>query len=114
MIGSANKPLRVFQTHWPALLHSVDSTPTRVMDTFTPTPATMHGDDDLNAGVLKDQLAGRGTQCLMFRRVTFRDAATDRPFEFNTNLTDRAIASGFLAHLYRMRWDIEKSFDDLL
>jgi len=34
-------------------------------------------------------------------------------FEFLTNVTDHNVPPGVLAYLYKMRWNIEKSFDEI-
>lgn len=67
----------------------------------------------LNAGVLADELVGASTAGVTLRRVRFFDVVKGRVFEFLTNLTDTEVPPGVLAQLYRMRWDIEKTFDEL-
>lgn len=69
--------------------------------------------DEINAGVLRDELVGTATSGLMLRRITFHDVVADRHFEFLTNLLESRVPPGVLAHLYRMRWEIEKSFDEV-
>lgn len=71
------------------------------------------GKDSINAGVLADELVGTATAGYCLRRVRFFDVGTSREFEFLTNLTDTSVLPGVLAQLYRMRWDIEKTFDEL-
>lgn len=62
-----------------------------------------------NAGVLKNELIG----CVeATRMITYHDAETDETFEFMTNLHP-TIPPGVIVQLYRMRWDIEKVFDDI-
>jgi hypothetical protein len=68
--------------------------------------------DGINAGVMDDELVGTGTAGLMMRRITFNDVLSGRTFEFLTNLNDSSVPPGLLAFVYRMRWDIEKSFDE--
>ena len=68
--------------------------------------------DEINAGVMDDELVGTGTAGLMMRRITFNDVLSGRTFEFLTNLNDSSVPPGLLAFVYRMRWDIEKSFDE--
>jgi len=63
-----------------------------------------------NAGVLKDEEIA--TSCsVSVRMVTYKDHARGEIFEFITNLGHN-IAPGVIAQLYRMRWDIEKVFDE--
>lgn len=49
----------------------------------------------------------------MLRRVTFHDVVAERSFEFLTNVLESSVPPGVLAQLYRMRWEIEKSFDEV-
>lgn len=69
--------------------------------------------DPINAGVLADELVSPSTAGVTLRRVRFFDIGTGRTFEFITNLLDQAVPPGVIAQLYRMRWDIEKTFDEL-
>ncbi len=69
--------------------------------------------DPINAGVLADEWVSPSTVGVTLRRVRFFDVGTNRTFEFITNLTDAAVPPGVIAFLYRMRWDIEKSFDEM-
>jgi hypothetical protein len=71
------------------------------------------GSDEINAGVLRDELVGTATSGLMLRRITFHDVVAERRFEFLTNVMESAVPPGVLAQLYRMRWEIEKSFDEV-
>lgn len=58
-------------------------------------------------------LVGTATSGLMVRRITFHDVVAERQFEFLTNVLESAVPPGVLAQLYRMRWGIEKSFDEV-
>ncbi len=69
--------------------------------------------DENNSGVLRDELVGTATSGLMLRRVTFHDVVMERQFEFLTNVLESSVPPGVLAQLYRMRWQIEKSFDEV-
>jgi len=69
--------------------------------------------DEINAGVLRDELVGTAASGLMVRRITFHDVIAGRDFEFITNLLESSVPPGVLAQLYRMRWGIEKSFDEI-
>jgi len=74
--------------------------------------APMHYDktDPINEGVTGDFLWGTSTGVQM-RVVRFYDAVKGENFEFVTSITDPSIPPGIIAQLYRMRWDIEKSYD---
>jgi hypothetical protein len=69
-------------------------------------------DEGVNAGVLADELVSP-SYGEMLRRVTFHDVHSGRTFEYLTNLIDSNIPPGVIAQLYKMRWDIEKSFDEM-
>lgn len=69
--------------------------------------------DPINAGVQNDDLVGTGTSGVLLRRVTFIDVLTGITYEYLTNLLERSVPPGVIAHLYKMRWDIEKSFDEV-
>lgn len=62
----------------------------------------------LNAGVRADQMVGSAGG-VQLRRVIYHDALRDETFEFITN--EFELAPGIIAHLHKMRWDIEKVFD---
>ena len=73
-------------------------------------PLTYDKSDPINEGVTGDFLWA--TSCgVQLRVVRFYDVISGEHFEFLTSLTDRSIPPGVIAQLYRMRWDIEKSFD---
>jgi len=65
-------------------------------------------DDAENSGVVANQYIGANEA---IRMITYHDAELDEVFEFITNL-HHSIPPGAIAQLYRMRWDIEKVFDD--
>ena len=69
--------------------------------------------DPLNDGVLGDYLWAGNSCGVAMRLVHYRDPITEKEFHFVTSLTDSDIAPGVIAHLYRMRWDIEKVFDEV-
>lgn len=69
--------------------------------------------DPINAGVQSDELVGSATGGVMLRRITFCDVLTGITYEYLTNLLDRSVPPGVLAFLYKMRWNIEKSFDEV-
>jgi len=62
---------------------------------------------------LSDELVGHGNSSVAIRRIVYRDALTGSLFEFLTNVTARNVPPGVLAYLYKMRWNIEKSFDEI-
>ncbi|PQJ29136.1 hypothetical protein BSZ32_11960 [Rubritalea profundi] len=64
--------------------------------------------DAENSGVLKDQYIGAGEA---IRMITYHDLETNVTYEFITNL-HHLVLPGAIVQLYRMRWDIEKVFDD--
>lgn len=66
--------------------------------------------DAINEGVTGDYLWG--TSCgVQMKLVRFHDVITGEDFEFVTSLTSPSIPPGIIAQLYRMRWDIEKSYN---
>lgn len=69
--------------------------------------------DEINAGVKSDELVGSSTVGVLLRRVTFLDVLTGITYEYLTNLLESSVPPGVIAHLYKMRWDIEKSFDEV-
>lgn len=69
-------------------------------------------EDPINAGVLSDELVGPRSHGMMLRRIKFHDLINDREFVFLTNVLTMEVPPGALAFLYRMRWNIEKSFDE--
>lgn len=65
-------------------------------------------DSEVNRGVVSDyQLRTAGGAIV--REVTYRCSVTLKTFRFITNVTN--LQPGVIAHLYKMRWDIEKVFD---
>lgn len=66
----------------------------------------------INEGVTKDELCAT-SQGVQVRRITYCDPATGETFKFITSLTNSKVEPGIIAQLYRMRWDIEKVFDDI-
>lgn len=66
--------------------------------------------DPVNQGVQFDQLVST-SQGVMMRRVTYQDPVSGEVFEFVTS--EFTLPPGWIAHLYRLRWNIEKVFDQL-
>jgi hypothetical protein len=66
-------------------------------------------DDPRNNGVVSDHLVAPGAGHLL-RRVVYRDPASGTEYTFLTNVLD--VPPGVIAFLYKLRWDIEKTFDE--
>lgn len=64
--------------------------------------------DSRNAGVLADQTVGCNAGYAM-RRVIYEDPVTQTVYNFVT--TEMTLPPGLIAFLYKLRWDIEKVFD---
>ena len=64
--------------------------------------------DPINLGVLSDQYVGtsKGT---MIRRITFTDYSDETTYTYITS--EMTLPPGLIALLYKMRWNIEKVFD---
>lgn len=67
--------------------------------------------DPVNRGVERDEQIGTATAGVMLRRITYTDPDSGTTYEFLTN--EMTLRPGVIALLYRMRWDIEKVFDEL-
>lgn len=65
--------------------------------------------DARNAGVLADELVST-SQGVSVRRVTYRCALRGEEFSFLTS--ELTLPPGLIALLYRLRWQIEKTFDE--
>lgn len=63
----------------------------------------------INQGIVSDQLVGSANGVLI-RRITYRDPVDGEILVFLTN--EMELPPGLVAHLYRLRWDIEKTFDE--
>ena len=68
-------------------------------------------DDPHNAGVLSDHMV-ESPEGYRLRRIEYRCPVTLKHFQFLTNLP-LSIPPGLIAHLYKMRWDEEKVFDQI-
>lgn len=66
--------------------------------------------DSRNKGVLDDQLCAT-SQGVAVRRVRYHCPIRNETYAFIT--TDYVLPPGLIALLYRMRWDIEKVFDEI-
>jgi hypothetical protein len=65
--------------------------------------------DPRNIGVLADEWVGVFAG-IMLRRVRYEDPATGNVFSFLT--TEFTLPPGLIAFLYKLRWDIEKCYDE--
>ncbi len=66
----------------------------------------------INRGIIADrQVSSNASRGYLVRIIEFRDPATGKDHRFITN--EMTLEPGILAHLYRMRWDIEKVFDEV-
>lgn len=65
--------------------------------------------DPRNIGIEADDLVGVFCGVLL-RRVTYRDPATGTTYTYMTN--ELTLPPGLIAWLYKLRWDIEKVFDE--
>ena len=66
-------------------------------------------DAPINQGIVDDVLVAT-SQGVAVRRVTYRNPVDGELFEFLTN--EFELPPGLIAHLYRLRWDVEKVFDE--
>ena len=66
--------------------------------------------DPRNQGVLANELVAT-SQGVCVRRVRYRCALRGEEFSFLTS--EQTLPPGVIAHLYRLRWEIEKTFDEL-
>jgi hypothetical protein len=66
--------------------------------------------DPRNAGVLADELVAT-SQGVSVRRVRYHCVLRGEEFSFLTS--ECTLPPGVIAHLYRLRWEIEKTFDEL-
>jgi len=65
--------------------------------------------DPINANVLSDEIVTPATSNQPLRRIRFYDVSGQVTYEFLTN--EMTLPPGLIAHLYKMRWNIEKKFD---
>jgi len=67
-------------------------------------------EDPVNIGVISDQLVGSPSSGEALRRIEYEDPATGNVYKFITN--EMTLRAGIIAYCYKMRWDIEKTFDE--
>lgn len=66
-------------------------------------------EDERNDGITEDELVGISGGYMM-RVVTYVDPETGKEWKYLTS--DLTLPPGIIAHLYRVRWTIEKTFDE--
>ena len=66
-------------------------------------------DDPRNAGIIANQYVA-SKDGAMLRRVTYENPDDGKEYKFLTN--ELSLPPGLIAFLYRMRWDIEKVYDE--
>lgn len=66
--------------------------------------------DPVNAGIESDRLVSSG-KGLPIRLITYVCAETGKRHQFLTS--ENTLPPGIIAYLYKMRWDIEKVFDEV-
>ena len=64
--------------------------------------------DSRNNGVIFDEVVISSSKCKI-RRITYCAPVTDKIYAFLTS--EMTLAPGIIAFLYKLRWDIEKFFD---
>jgi len=68
-------------------------------------------EDPVNEGVLLDQMVRSRTEGRLVRRVSYQCPTDGKVYNFVTNLY-KTVRPGVIALLYKMRWEIEKVFDE--
>ena len=66
--------------------------------------------DPRNAGVISDELV-RSSNGHSMRRVRYTDPVSGQSYSFLT--TEMTLPPGLIAFIYKLRWDIEKVFDEV-
>ncbi len=66
--------------------------------------------DPRNTGVMSDELVG-SSNGVSFRRVRYQDPTDGKEHSFLT--TEMTLPPGMIAFIYKLRWDIEKVFDEI-
>ena len=66
--------------------------------------------DPRNTGILSDEMVGNAKGILL-RRIRYRDPETGKIFSYLTN--EFTLPPGLLAFIYKLRWDVEKTFDQV-
>jgi len=66
-------------------------------------------DNPINANIVSDQQVGH-SHGRMIRRIVYTDPVSGKTYAFITNVFD--LPPGIIAYLYKVRWDIEKAFQE--
>jgi hypothetical protein len=66
--------------------------------------------DPRNTGILSDEMIGN-TKGIKLRRIRYCDPETGKTYLFITN--EFKLPPGLLAFIYKLRWDVEKTFDQV-
>ena len=66
-------------------------------------------DDDRNTGIISDEIVGVFCGATM-RRVRYQDPLSKKLYSYVTS--QMTLPPGLIAFLYKMRWDVEKLFDE--
>jgi len=66
--------------------------------------------DPNNNGIISDEYVSPASGGMLLRRIKYRDPATNTEYCFLTN--EMTLPPGLIAFLYKLRWDIEKVFDE--
>jgi hypothetical protein len=67
-------------------------------------------DDPRNTGILSDEMIGN-TKGVRLRRIRYCDPETGKTYIYLTN--EFTLPPGLLAFIYKLRWDVEKTFDQV-
>ena len=66
--------------------------------------------DPRNTGILSDERVGN-TKGAVLRRIRYRDPETGKTYRFITS--EFTLPPGLIAFIYKLRWDVEKTFDQV-
>lgn len=66
--------------------------------------------DARNTGILRDEIVGN-TKGVRLRRIRYQDPETGKIYSYLTN--EFTLPPGLLAFIYKLRWDVEKTFDQV-
>jgi hypothetical protein len=68
-------------------------------------------EDPFNDGVISDELVAFSSGQTLMRMVQYVNPEDGQKYDFFTTILDEKIRPGVIAHLYFLRWQIEKSYD---
>lgn len=66
--------------------------------------------DSRNIGIIADEIVGPSNGTIM-RRIMYYDPVAGKMYRYITN--EMTLPPGLLAFLYKLRWDVEKVFDEI-